>query len=117
METIKRADQLTVGDELKLDNTCAHPVNVPCWRVLAWNPVQLCWTVRSTHDDQAAAAEHAEALRHADSRARVRVAPGIKRVLTVKPAPASSGTRAWREHQAAVMSDRFDALKRYKSPG
>jgi hypothetical protein len=26
-------------------------VSTPIWRVMAWNPVQMAWTVRSTHTD------------------------------------------------------------------
>jgi hypothetical protein len=91
-------------------------VNTPVWRVLAWNPVQMCWTVRSTHDEQADAAAHAEALRHHDRRLRVRVVPAQQLVLEVRPA-VNNPTRAWRLDQAGRMSDLADAVKRYKSPG
>lgn len=90
-------------------------MNTPIWRVMAWNPVQTSWTVRSTHDDKDDAAQHAEALHRKDG-VRVRVRPGVKRVLQVK-APINNQTRAWRLEQAGRMSDRADANKRYKSPG
>lgn len=90
---------------------------VPVWRVMAWNTVQMAWTVRSTHDDVADAAEHAEALRHRHPRLRVMVAGRrVMRGLAVTP-PVNNATRAWRLDQAGRMSDLADAAKRYKSPG
>lgn len=87
------------------------------WRVLAWNPVQMSWTVRSEHTRRADADEHAEALRHRDSRARVRVAGGRSRMAPAIAPPVNNQTRAWRLDQAGAMSDRADAAKKYKSPG
>jgi hypothetical protein len=69
----------------------AQKMNTPIWRVMAWNPVQMAWTVRSTHTDPVLAAEQADALRHE--------------------------TQRWRHQNAARMSDLADANKRYKSPG
>jgi hypothetical protein len=91
-------------------------MNTTVWVVMAWNPVQMSWTVRSTHDDEDDAAQHAEALQHQDRRLRVMVRCGVKRVLTVK-APVNNQTRAWRFDQAGRMSDLADTNKRYKSPG
>jgi hypothetical protein len=90
---------------------------VNTWRVLAWNPVQCTWTVRSSHTDPDDAAEHAEALAHRDTRLRVRVSPALPRwPLTVSP-PVNNAARDWRLNQAGAMSDRADTNKRYKSPG
>lgn len=89
---------------------------MPSWRVMAWNPVQMSWTVRSTHDDEDDAAQHAEALQHQDRRLRVMVRCGVKRLLQIKPS-VHNETQSWRHQQAARMSDRADANKRYKSPG
>jgi hypothetical protein len=92
-------------------------VSTPIWRVMAWNPVQMAWTVRSTHTDPVLAAEHADALRHKDRRLRVLVVKaGVKRVLQIKP-PVHNETQRWRYQHAARMSDLADANKRYKSPG
>jgi hypothetical protein len=93
----------------------AEREDIPVWLVMGWNPVQMSWTVRSRHDDEAEAVQHAEAL-HRKDRVRVRVRPGVKRVLQVK-APINNQTRAWRFEQAGRMSDLADANKRYKSPG
>lgn len=90
-------------------------VDTPVWLVMGWNPVLTSWTVRSRHDDEADAAQHAAALQRKDG-VRVRVRPGVKRVLQIK-APINNETRAWRFDQAGRMSDRADANKRYKSPG
>jgi hypothetical protein len=90
---------------------------VPVWRVLAWNPVQMAWTVRSSHDDVGDAAEEAEALRRKDKRLRVMVVGRrVMRGLAIKP-PVNNATRAWRLDRAGRMSDLADAAKRYKSPG
>ena len=94
----------------------AGAVNVPVWRVMAWNAAQMAWTVRSTHAEHDDAAQHAEALCHRDG-LRVRVVPATRTVLAVKPAAADGATRRWRLEQAAKMSDRADATKPYKSPG
>lgn len=93
-----------------------HAVN--SYRVLAWNPRQQQWTVRSEHSDPGDAAAHAQALRFRQPRLRVRVDPEpvTRPVLMVKP-PVNNPTRAWRLDQAAAMSDRRDSTKRYKSPG
>lgn len=91
-------------------------MRVPEWRVLAWNTVQLAWTVRSRHDTRGDADEHAEALRHRHPRLRVTVAGGVRTVPVIKPA-VNNQTRAWRLDRAARMSDLADAAKRYKSPG
>jgi hypothetical protein len=89
----------------------------PVWQVMAWNPVQMSWTIRSTHDDADDAAQHAEALRHRDGRLRVMVAGRrVRRGLAVAPA-VNNATRAWRLDQAARISDLADANKRFKSPG
>lgn len=91
-------------------------VRVPEWRVLAWNTVQMTWTVRSSHATKDDADEHAQALRYRHPRLRVMVAGGLRSVLGVKP-PVNNETRAWRLNRAAAMSDLADAAKRYKSPG
>ena len=90
---------------------------MPVWQVMAWNTVQMAWTVRSTHDNRGDAAEHAEALRHRDKRLRVMVAGRrVRRGLTIKPA-VNNATRAWRLEAAGRMSDLADVSRRYKSPG
>ena len=89
---------------------------VPVWRVMAWNPVRLAWRVRSSHATHRDAAEHAQALQYRHPRLRVRVIPATRRVPVPGP-PVNNETRAWRLDRAAAMSDRADAVKRYKSPG
>jgi hypothetical protein len=88
----------------------------PIWRVLAWNARRQLWTVRSTHDVQADAAETAEAMQHHDPKLRVRVKPATTTILEIKPAIVNDATN-FRQHIAGKMSDLADAKKRYKSPG
>jgi hypothetical protein len=83
---------------------------------MAWNTVQLAWTVRSAHPTRDDADEHAEALRHRHPRLRVMVAGGVRTVPVIKPA-VNNQTRAWRLDQAGRISDLADAKKRYKSSG
>jgi hypothetical protein len=88
----------------------------PVYRVLGWDPVRFVWTVRSTHDDEVEAAEHAEAMQHRNPRLRVMITPATTKLLTVKP-QVDSEFRNWRLKVAGQMSDLADAKKRYKSPG
>jgi len=91
-------------------------VSTLVWRVLAWNPVLRVWTVRSTHNTQTDAAEHAEALQHRRRLLRVRVVPATTRQLRVIP-PINNASRLWRLSQAERMSQLADDKKRHKSPG
>ena len=86
------------------------------WRVLAWDGERQMWVVQDTRDTQADAQQVAEAIQHRDKRRRVRVKPGVRRVVLVKP-PIVNRAREFRLEQAGQMMDRADANKRYKSPG
>lgn len=85
------------------------------WRVLGWDVTTMMWTVRHWTADHNEAADRAEALEHRGARARIVVAPRWVTVPTPPPAPTAAAR--FRQAQAAAMVDRFDALKRYKSPG
>jgi hypothetical protein len=84
------------------------------FKVLAYNPTRMVWTVREKAYAADMAAEIAESLQHKGL--RVRVQPGTEKVLMVKP-PINSEIRKWREEVSGQMSDLADAKKRYKSPG
>lgn len=85
------------------------------WWVLAYNPVTMMWTRRSWHPGTAEASRQADALRQQGLRSRLLYAPRL--VAVPDPAPAPTKAAQFREQQAARMSDRADALKRYKSMG
>ena len=89
----------------------------PVWRVMAWNPTRLVWTVRSTHDNESDAAEHAEALWWSQPKLRVMVTKGTVRVTIFSNPPICNVSKQFREQQAAQMSDLADAKRYYKSPG
>jgi hypothetical protein len=92
-------------------------VRRPVWRVLAWCPRRLYWVVQRTFDTVADANEFAESLRHRDPRRRVCIMGAtMPPRLPVKPA-VTNPTREFRLIQGGLISDRADALKRYKSPG
>jgi hypothetical protein len=87
---------------------------VPGWRVLAWKPSTMMWTVRSWHPELDEAEDSAEALTHCGVRARLVPAPR----WVVVPEPARpSPARTFRQAQSAQLSDRADARRYYKSPG
>lgn len=92
-------------------------MNRRVWQVEALNPTRMVWTVWSEHDNEGDANEHAEALWHRHrSRLQVRVRPGLRAMVGVKPAVVNAST-VFRRQQAQQMSDLADANKRYKSPG
>ena len=85
------------------------------WWVLAWNPVTLMWTRRSWHRSTAEAVRQRDAFTKQGVRARLLHSPRL--VVVPDPAPAPTLAARFREQQAAQMSDRADAMKRYKSMG
>ena len=85
------------------------------WRVLGWDATTMMWTVRHWTADRTEATDRAEALEHRGTRARIVVAP--RWVVVPTPPPAPTAAARHRYEQAAAMAERFDALKRYKSPG
>jgi hypothetical protein len=86
------------------------------WRVWAWDGERLSWAVQAVRDTEDEARQLAEAMQHRNPRRRVRVQPAARTVLDIKP-PVNNASREFRLGQAAVMSDRADTNKRYKSPG
>lgn len=89
---------------------------IQSWRVEALDRRHMKWTQRCVHDSRPTALVCAGALLNHGHNARVR--PFMKTVLVATP-PVGPATAAQqhREAVAAAMSDRADALKRYKSPG
>ena len=102
--------------KVREDSSRGTQLKKSVWRVLAWNAKRQLWTIRSTHDEQDDAAQHAEAMQHHDPRLRVRIKPSIATVLEIKPAIVNSSTH-FRHTTAGQMSDLADSKKRYKSPG
>ena len=87
-------------------------VEVTCWRVYGWSRGR--WTLRSTHETQEDAEEHAEALRHRSKiSTRVRMAT-TKRMMPTPALPPSEAQR-FREKQFDSMHLRRQAFAYFKS--
>lgn len=87
-------------------------VEVTCWRVYGWSKGR--WTLRSTHDTEADAAEHAEALCY---RARIKTRVQECRTRRAAPYEAAAPTEAqrFRESQFDRMVIRRQAYSYFKS--
>lgn len=87
-------------------------VEVTCWRVYGWSKGR--WTLRSTHDSQSDAAEHAEAMWHR-SRIRTRVQQSnTLRAAAQQPAAPTEAQR-FRESQSDRMVIRRQTYAYFKS--
>lgn len=86
----------------------------PVFKLLAFDPVRRVWTIRSTCDGLDALCLAASRLRQRGL--RVRVLPGVRKVLTIKP-DNNTASRLFREQQMQASIELADAKKRYKSPG
>lgn len=87
-------------------------VDVTCWRVYGWSRGR--WTLRSTHDTAADAAEHAEALCH-KSRIRTKVQECKTRRAMAQEPSAPTAAQRFREQQFDQMVIRRQAFAYYKS--
>jgi hypothetical protein len=89
---------------------------IQSWRVEKFDRKQVAWIQQCVHDDRPAALVCCGALLNHGYNARVR--SFMKTVLVADP-PVGPETAAQRHRQSVAMqmSDRADALKRYKSPG
>lgn len=85
------------------------------WWVMAWNPTTMMWTCRTWHEQVTAARLEALVQQHHGLRVRLSYAPRMVAVPDSDAPPTSAA--AHRQRIAGEMSDRADAMKRYKSMG
>lgn len=88
---------------------------IQAFRVESLDRKRMAWVSQCVHDERPTALVCCGALLNHGHNARVRTF--MKTVLVADPPQAATAAREHRTAIAMAMSDRADALKRYKSPG